>query len=421
MDGGYPMTIDILEESKRRGLSLVETIKLLQQEKSAQRVQKQLVDEKESETKVYAYPAKEVWREKWLESMLEHRHRLAEHPKVLALAGYGDDISSYEQVGIPFEDITVVDRDAEKIHHIKNRFPQVNAICADLAEVCELSQERYDIVMLDFNGGFKNNKELVQQVIATKLADVSLVGTNFFAGREHNAQKMDYFDALHEKPLAYLSTLLQEEQNMLAKDDTSSLDQRLDLYALRDQCITSFLQRSFIQSASRIPRDIIHLLPRGVQDEIKLEILQANPRNMEDHLHISDLILSKLSLELQKGESVPHRYLGLLLWLNELDPIYIEQIKRYSYQTKNSGKFYSDFLLVAKDAVSLDSVLESDLFKKKENKPIHIVQSYRQLDEKQQHILNREIARVGSSALSYLKMYFYGSHIPKRISLGGES
>tara|TARA_Y100000310_G_scaffold137447_1_gene136372 strand:+ start:64173 stop:66368 length:2196 start_codon:yes stop_codon:yes gene_type:complete len=371
----------------------------------------------------YQYGNKVLWRDGWRDFTAKNLETINENTNVLCLGGFGDEISTYENMGILPNNIYVIELNRARAVFINENFPEVNVYKGDVGKFLEETELEFDIVMLDYDGPMKGEGLRGCALAARTLKDNAVFGINVLA-REMPEMSNAYFDMFLFEDETTLS-----KQGLFDFIPEDILESKLKV-PHRSRAISALMLRCLLEpNTHSINRKVLNALPREEVEIINEELHSSGPSNMIEYIKTNFHYIDYLNSELQK-KNLP-AVLGTARAIYTSNLHIVEDHKRFVYQSaKRNNDFYSDFIALNRkpqrkrqdDVNATMSGKNLDHYRKfiyGSNTLQKIVKLHNKYSESERQEIIAKIESYGEDIINKHKNLFLSVHPPKREEVDG--
>ncbi len=353
----------------------------------------------------YDYPNKNQWRDSW-NTFLQRNVSIDEKTNILFLGGFGEEIPHYQSMGIPLENMVVIERNAERANHIQNNFYGVQVINTELINFLENTCTEFDAILLDYDGQLTLKKADEINIATRRLKSSSVFGINVMGAREPTEMQ----DLLFDSFILENSSMWAQKFGLYDIVPRSVVNNE-SIIALRNFGMTSLILRSLLGTDS-------YSLNSGICSDISPESQRKfNPKSPNAALYATQnfkLIEHTAKLLQQKGIS-PEIALAKAYFHSQ--PFIVTELCRDAYKSEQGNNiFYSDFVALQKNASSeISEQVNQNIpsrfgvarrFVYGRAKLNNLVLSYERMSRKDKRKMNSAIRRLGGEIVNFYKTLF---------------
>lgn len=307
-------------------------------------------------------PAKEKWREAWHQFIRKHRHSLRGSPQDWQVVFFpGEEaleVDVYDRLKIPRENLLGLERDPRVYDRLRKKKLGIRLTDkpVDALDFFQQTDERFEIVNLDYEGFLDHNVVKTLQSIAGKqlLQEESLAALTIYAKRDSNSAKGIYYSALMGEEfsncihnLIHGNPLTMDEhsfQAALSRFTATPINER------RNKALTTVLINIFFKGLANLGVNPIYARNPNLSElERMIELAcalsggdQKPDEAIINFMHYKSLIdhIKKSGIASSDDQAIMQARLVLAYENRRYFP---EDIARFSYVSRNGAVMLSDF------------------------------------------------------------------------------
>lgn len=382
----------------------------------------------------YDYPAKNAWRERWMNFLKRHLN-VTEETTVLFLPGpEALEVAGYNRLGIKREQLIGVERHRKTAENIHRLGLDIQVVPDDVLHYFKTTDQRFDAVLLDYDGKITPDKVEALEVLVGRqlLKERSCLGINVFGRREEDENKMLYLNPFTVDDYQSL-----KEAGMVSGDNVPAevLQWENNYDGLRNYGLTGIaLRLLFGQDATAVNERLLKKLSRDSQRRWEDQLATRPPQTSVDFLPVNEAIRYEVMQEIQKGviqPTVPHEKINrktlsraaILLDAMTSQPYFVSHQERYLYGTSNGtvNVFYSDFFALDQHTELHQQMAKGILspFLRGSHRVQNLVSAYHRLSDQERGKVDQHLRQsVEKLRIPYSTLFISEQTTPRRFWVG---